>query len=467
MDSEGYGYENNGFKYHKGEESEYGETYREGDVIRCCIDLEEAFMISYYKNGIPLGTAFSVHEEKKREGFYPHVCIRNMAFEVNFGQQEEFCPVVSQEFGVDSISQDPEKNLAEIEQERQKEEIALIKKKGYQFINKASVYKIEMCPEPPKDFRDCIAIFLVGLPYCGKTTYAEKFASRNYRKHFQILGTFQIYEHIVNTVRIPNLKENILSLMEICNDIFQKSLVLAARIKQNYIIDQCHVLLRSRLQKLNIFEKFHKEAYVMVLSEEEYTNRLSKKRRFLDQNETMFYPRICRENVRYLRENFILPDETEGFDKIKYIGLDQENARKMVALSCEMAKYQIHPLLREKTCPEILETGSDEEKDESYGPSFNQRRDWDYRPRFQKRPGEFYGRKPRRGFEGHPEGSDSYRKWDKFKHKRERKFEYKESANELNYALRHTGPEDAGKNPFDIGPAPNDLENVKMSFLRT
>jgi len=89
MDSEGYGYENNGYKYHQGEEREYGESYKEGDVIRCCIDLQETFTISYYKNGISLGRAFSVPEERKKEGFYPHICIRNMAFEVNFGQQEE------------------------------------------------------------------------------------------------------------------------------------------------------------------------------------------------------------------------------------------------------------------------------------------------------------------------------------------------------------------------------------------
>jgi len=51
-------------------------------------------------------------------------------------------------------------------------------------------------------------------------------------------------------------------------------------------------------------------------------------------------------------------------------------------------------------------------------PRFNQMRDWDFQPRFQKRPGGFYGRKPRRDYEGYPEGSDSFRKWDKFRHKR-------------------------------------------------
>jgi len=39
------------------------------------------------------------------------------------------------------------------------------------------------------------------------------------------------------------------------------------------------------------------------------------------------------------------------------LGLDEEEARRLVALSSEMAKYQTHPLLREKTCPEILDTG--------------------------------------------------------------------------------------------------------------
>jgi len=60
-----------------------------GDVIRCCIDFEGLGPISFFKNGYFLGIAYNLSEKKRNRSYYPHICLRNMAVEINFGQEPE------------------------------------------------------------------------------------------------------------------------------------------------------------------------------------------------------------------------------------------------------------------------------------------------------------------------------------------------------------------------------------------
>ena len=134
--------------------------------------------------------------------------------------------------------------------------------------------------------------------------------------------------------------------MEISNEIFKKNLLIASETSRNFIIDQTNVVLYSRIEKLQLFDSFRKEAVVLVLSEQEQKKRMIKKERFLSKN-SFIYPKLCLESFRNLQENFILPDG-EGFDNISYAELNEEKSRKLVCLYNSIAAKQIHPLLREK-----------------------------------------------------------------------------------------------------------------------
>lgn len=139
--------------------------------------------------------------------------------------------------------------------------------------------------------------------------------------------------------------------MEIANEVFKKNMILASQTSRNYIIDQTNVLLYSRIEKLQLFEEFYKEAVVLVLSEQEQKKRMIKKEKFISKN-SFLYPKLCLESFRNLQENFILPDG-EGFDNIIWGEMDEEKARKLVFLYNSMAAKQVHPLLREKKYGEI------------------------------------------------------------------------------------------------------------------
>ena len=139
--------------------------------------------------------------------------------------------------------------------------------------------------------------------------------------------------------------------MEICNEIFNKSLLLASKTNKNFIIDQTNVLFHSRMEKLELFSDFFKEAIVLVLSESEQKKRVLKKERLLSKN-NFLYPKLCKESYRNLQENFSLPDG-EGFDKISYPELDEETSHKVVCLLNKISENEVHPLLREKNFNEL------------------------------------------------------------------------------------------------------------------
>lgn len=134
--------------------------------------------------------------------------------------------------------------------------------------------------------------------------------------------------------------------MKIAADIFKKTLIIASKTNRNFIIDQTNVFLHSRIEKIQLFESFRKEAVVVVVSEQEQKKRMLKKEKILSKN-NFLYPKICLESYRNLQENFVLPDG-EGFDSIIYPELEEEKSRKLVYLYNMLARKQIHPLLREK-----------------------------------------------------------------------------------------------------------------------
>lgn len=61
--------------------------------------------------------------------------------------------------------------------------------------------------------------------------------------------------------------------MEICNEIFINLLKLISKQKKNVIIDQCNVLLRSRLEKMALFPSHYKEAIVFHAKDRDIARR--------------------------------------------------------------------------------------------------------------------------------------------------------------------------------------------------
>ncbi|XP_066541298.1 heterogeneous nuclear ribonucleoprotein U-like protein 1 isoform X2 [Hoplias malabaricus] len=159
-----YGYGGTGKKSVNCKFEDYGEKFGENDIIGCYIDFDssEEVKIAFSKNGKWLDVAFHVNkEELAGRALFPHVLVKNCAVEFNFGQKEEpFFP-------------SPE---------------------GYTFMQAVMIEDRTRATVGPENKADCEILMMVGLPACGKTTWAKKHSEMNPEKKYNILGTNAIMD---------------------------------------------------------------------------------------------------------------------------------------------------------------------------------------------------------------------------------------------------------------------------------
>jgi len=85
-DAHGFGYGGTGKKSNNRQFDDYGTPFGLNDVIGCALDLDNN-VISYFKNGENLGTAFVISSEVKSNGLFPAVVLKNAEMEFNFGDR--------------------------------------------------------------------------------------------------------------------------------------------------------------------------------------------------------------------------------------------------------------------------------------------------------------------------------------------------------------------------------------------
>lgn len=83
-DKHGFGFGGTAKKSVNRQFDDYGERYGCGDVLGCYIDLDQ-HEISYTKNGVDLGRAFTIPPAMHQQAFYPACVIKNAELRFNFG----------------------------------------------------------------------------------------------------------------------------------------------------------------------------------------------------------------------------------------------------------------------------------------------------------------------------------------------------------------------------------------------
>eukprot|EP00966_Prymnesium_polylepis_P286146 6609661-Prymnesium_polylepis.1 len=83
-DSFGFGYGGTGKKSFGNKFDSFGEAYGAGDVIGCALDRTRG-LISYFKNGSPLGGAFQIPQSLQRQPLFPAICLKGCAVRLNLG----------------------------------------------------------------------------------------------------------------------------------------------------------------------------------------------------------------------------------------------------------------------------------------------------------------------------------------------------------------------------------------------
>ena len=273
-----WGFGGSARKSHSAKFEPFGEPYGVGDVISCGLDLSTN-EISFAKNGIDLGRAFTVGGEVVSRGLYPHVLLKNMQVEVAFDARlsmglKGFEMVAS---AVDSPVVTPRTELEEH-------------------------------PE---------VVMLVGLPAAGKTTWASAYTAQHPRKRYCVLSTNDILNQmkVSGLLRQHNYRERFEALMPEATAVLNKLLELAPSRRRNYLWDQTNVYPSARKRKLAAFRTFRKVAAVFVCS----SDTLQTRTRTREQVEGKIVPE---EAVQEMKKNCVLPmvGGAEGFSEVRFVG---------------------------------------------------------------------------------------------------------------------------------------------------
>uniref|UniRef100_A0A3B3XRI7 B30.2/SPRY domain-containing protein n=1 Tax=Poecilia mexicana TaxID=48701 RepID=A0A3B3XRI7_9TELE len=290
-----FGYGGTGKKSSDCKFADYGEKFGENDVIGCYIDFEsgDEVTMGFLKNGVNLGVAFRTTKEALAgRALFPHVLVKNCAVEFNFGQKREpYFP--------------PEE--------------------GYTFFHDLPMEDKIRGTKGPANKSECEILMMVGLPACGKTTWAIKHAEENPDKKYNILGTNAIMDKmkVMGLRRQRNYAGRWDVLIQQATQCLNRLIEIAARKRRNYILDQTNVYGSARRRKMRPFEGFQRKAIVICPTDEDFKERTLKQTNEQGKD-------VPDHAVLEMKANFTLPEPCDFLEDVAFVELQREDAEKLL-----------------------------------------------------------------------------------------------------------------------------------------
>uniref|UniRef100_A0A4W6CJU7 Heteroous nuclear ribonucleoprotein U like 1 n=1 Tax=Lates calcarifer TaxID=8187 RepID=A0A4W6CJU7_LATCA len=290
-----FGYGGTGKKSADCKFSDFGEKFGENDVIGCYIDFDsgDEVEMGYTKNGVWLGVAFRTTKEALAgRALFPHVLVKNCAVEFNFGQRREpYFPA-------------PE---------------------GYTYIHNLGMEDKIRGTKGPSSKSECEILMMVGLPACGKTTWAIKHAETNPEKKYNILGTNAIMDKmkVMGLRRQKNYAGRWDVLIQQATQCLNRLIEIAARKRRNYILDQTNVYGSARRRKMRPFEGFQRKAIVICPTDEDLKERTLKQTNEQGKD-------VPDHAVLEMKANFTLPEACDFLEAVTFIELQRDEAEKLL-----------------------------------------------------------------------------------------------------------------------------------------
>ncbi|XP_014328605.1 heterogeneous nuclear ribonucleoprotein U-like protein 1 isoform X2 [Xiphophorus maculatus] len=290
-----FGYGGTGKKSSDCKFADYGEKFGENDIIGCYIDFESSDEVTmgFSKNGVNLGVAFRTTKEALAgRALFPHVLVKNCAVEFNFGQKREpYFP--------------PEE--------------------GYTFFHDVPMEDKIRGTKGPANKSECEILMMVGLPACGKTTWAIKHAEENPDKKYNILGTNAIMDKmkVMGLRRQRNYAGRWDVLIQQATQCLNRLIEIAARKRRNYILDQTNVYGSARRRKMRPFEGFQRKAIVICPTDEDFKERTLKQTNEQGKD-------VPDHAVLEMKANFTLPEPCDFLEDVAFVELQREDAEKVL-----------------------------------------------------------------------------------------------------------------------------------------
>ena len=328
-EGESYCYCSNSTKCEDNRYHSFGRPFFKGDKVGAYIDLSNPTIaeIFFTLNGYPLGCAFKIRR-KSDSVYFPHVSVKNMKVKVIFGEANS------------TQNLQPSSSL---------EDFAILP--GFKLFNHLDNGHLKRGPVAPSKPE---LIMTVGLPGCGKSTFAHERLTANPDKKYNILGTDSVIDRMFigqvsrRQFYLDKSESNQdSSSQEDCdrNDkmsaqsavCFSKLMKIAMNKCRNYILDQTNIFAYSRSEKAKAFMNagFKVIAAVIVLEPEELQRRSTQRTEATGK----FVPDSA---IHELMANFFLPTECENcieiFTDVIYIEGDRHSVEELSKLYRQLAR---------------------------------------------------------------------------------------------------------------------------------
>lgn len=355
-----FAYSSTGLKGKDGTFTDYGSEYKINDVIGVYLDLDSTpCKIEYTVNNIKQGTAFEFNKvELEGKALYPHVCSKNIAFKVNFGQHRrsllndrqkpekikednkniEKSDKISAtniecvDTGISNKMEKPAETKPPIEEEKINDkkddqentpESEICINPEYVYITQAASNNLVRGPCRPESRDECELIFLIGLPASGKTHWVQNYVSENVHKKTTILSVDTLLDQmrLLGEPRKPANTMKWSRLVEQLSKSLNKLIEIASKRRKNFIIDQTNVFLSEQKRKLRGFGEYSvRRAVIVITDEKEHERRIKQKN-----NE--FGMEVQEQHLNVMKAHLHIPSvELNWFTHITYAELDEEKA---------------------------------------------------------------------------------------------------------------------------------------------
>jgi len=275
--AESFCYCSTGKAYNKSRFLNFGVPVEVGDTFAAFIDCDGR-EIRFAVNGRDVGCSYRFPSHLHGRPFYPHVSIKNMECQLNFGTKTPSFKSPHPRF---------------------------------ELIEFASKWMLDFPPPtryPPE------LLVLVGLPFSGKTKLAYEYQRTTPDRHFEVLSV----NSIIDKMKIPGsyydrgFTSRMNLLVSEAVECYNALLQIAPSRERNYIIDQPNITVEERTALLNLFQGWEKKALILMPSNAELRRR---------EEEAQFTEGkyIRQETMLNLKENFTLPTYQEGFTEIIFL----------------------------------------------------------------------------------------------------------------------------------------------------
>lgn len=362
-----FAYTSTGLKGTDSTFTEYGTEYNINDVVGVYLDLDSSpCKIEYTINNVKQGTAFEFKKEDLEEkALYPHICSKNIAFKVNFGQFERSllndrqkpktfkkddkdieksseisitnkeCFDADPSLKMDKLAemQDTETPIGDKKINKKTDEQDVIPKNGisinpeYVYIAQYPIDNLVHGPCRPESRSECELIFIIGLPASGKTHWVQNYVRENTHKKSTILSVDTLLDQmrVLGEPRKPANTKNWSRLVDQLSKSLNKLIEVASTRRRNIIIDQTNVFSSEQIRKLRGFGKYAaRRAIIVVPDEKEHERRIKQ------QNDD-FGGKVKEQHLNVMKAHLHIPSkELNWFTQIIYAELDEENTIERV-----------------------------------------------------------------------------------------------------------------------------------------